>query len=289
MWFCGPRGQEDMTVLSSPEPRVYDSVRRAPAMFVELVEVWRYRNLVIQLVRRDIVTRYKRSVLGVAWTMLNPLGMMLVLTIAFSQVFGQTRAYAAYLLIGLLAWNFFAQATMAAMRQLVWGGSLIQRIYIPKPLFAISAIGTGLVNLVLSLVPLAIVILVTGLVPQPAALFLPVSIFLLAVFTLGVGLLLSAVAAYFPDVAEMYEIVLTAWMYLTPIIYPETIIPESFRWWFLNLNPMYHFVKLFRLSLYDGSWPSVERTAVAAILAFFALVIGWLVFTKRADDFAYRI
>ncbi len=258
-------------------------------MIEELLQAWRYRDLIIQLVRRDIVTRYKRSALGVAWTMLNPLGMMLVLTIAFSQVFGQTRAYAAYLLIGLLAWNFFAQSTMAAMRQLVWGGSLIQRIYIPKPLFAISAVGTGLVNLLLSLIPLIVVMIVTGLYPQPAGLFLPVSICLLSAFALGVGLLLSAVAAYFPDVAEMYEIALTAWMYLTPIIYPEEIIPASFRWWFLNLNPMYHFVKMFRLSLYDAVWPGAERTAIAAVVAIIALVVGWLVFTKKADDFAYRI
>ena len=268
---------------------IYDSAQRPPPMVEELSQAWRYRDLVIQLVRRDIVTRYKRSVLGVAWTMLNPLGMMLVLTIAFSQVFGTTRSYAAYLLIGLVAWNFFAQTTMAAMRQLVWGGSLIQRIYIPKTLFAISAIGTGLVNLLLSLIPLAIVMLVTGLPPQLPALFLPISILLLVAFALGVGLLLSTVAMYFPDVAEMYEVGLIAWMYLTPIIYPENAIPEAYRFWLFNLNPMYHLVKLFRLPLYYDLWPSPDRIAAAAIVALGTLAIGWIVFSRKADEFAYRV
>jgi len=268
---------------------VYDSAQRPPPMVEEALQVLHYRDLIVQLVRRDILTRYKRSVLGVAWTMLNPLGMMVVLTIAFSSVFGTTRAYAAYLLIGLVTWNFFAQTTVYAMRQLVWGGALIQRIYVPKTIFAVSATGTGLVNLFLSFIPLTIVMLILGLNLTPPILFLPLAIFLLAAFTLGVGLLLSTVAVYFPDVAEMYEIVLLAWMYLTPIIYPEEVIPEVYRWWLFNLNPMYHLIKLFRLPLYYHLWPSPERVAAAAIVALVTLAIGWLVFTRQADEFAYRI
>jgi ABC-type polysaccharide/polyol phosphate export permease len=258
-------------------------------MVEELIEAWRYRDLVVQLVRRDIVARYKRSVLGVAWTMLNPLGMMLVLTVAFSQVFRSTPTYPAYLLIGQMAWTFFAQTTASAMRQLVWGGNLMHRIYIPRTLFAISAIGTGLVNLVLSLVPVAVVMLVTGLRPGLPVLFLPVAILLLAAFALGVGLLLSTVAAYFSDVIDMYEVGLQAWMYLTPIIYPEEIIPASLRWWLFNLNPMYHLIKLFRQPLYYGVWPSPTRLAAAGAVAATGLALGWIVFTRKADELAYRI
>lgn len=175
------------------------------------------------------------------------------------------------------------------MRQLVWGGSLIQRIYIPKTIFTISAIGTGVVNPLLSLLPLAVVLVVSGLVPQIPVLFLVISILFLAAFALGVGLLLSTVAVYFPDVAEMYEIALTAWMYLTPIIYPEETIPETFRWWLFNLNPMYHLIKLFRLPLYQQLWPSPERIVAAAVVALVSLMIGWFVFTRKADEFAYRV
>ncbi len=267
----------------------YDSARRAPRAVEELVEVVRYRDLVRQLVRRDLLARYKRSVLGMAWTMLNPLGMMVVLTVAFSQLFHATRAYPVYVLIGLIAWNFFAQTTTVAMRSVAWGGVLMHRINLPRTVFAISAVGTGLVNLVLSLVPLAAVMLVTGTPLTPTALLMPVAIALLALFTLGIGLLLSTVAVYFPDVAEMYQIVLLGWMYLTPVIYPEQIIPAGYRWWLLNVNPMYHLVQFFRLSLYDGHWPSPIHLAVMAAAAVGVLIVGWVVFTQKADEFAYRI
>lgn len=137
----------------------YDSARRPPPAVEELQALWRYRDLVVQLVRRDLVARYKRSVLGIAWTMLNPLGMMLVLTLVFSHLFRTVPAYPAYVLIGLMAWNFFAQSTVMAMRQLVWGGTLLQRIYMPRTTFAVSAVGTGLVNLVFAFIPLLVVLL----------------------------------------------------------------------------------------------------------------------------------
>jgi len=121
------------------------------------------------------------------------------------------------------------------------------------------------------------------------AVLLPLAFVLLACFALGVGLLLSTMAAYFPDVAEMYDIALQAWFYLTPIIYPEDIIPEPLRFWLFNLNPMYYFVKLFRQALYYDVWPAPERLAAAVAVALIALVIGWVAFTRRADEFAYRI
>jgi len=268
---------------------VYDSARRPPASFDELAQIFKYRDLVKQLVRRDIVTRYKRSFLGITWTMLNPLGMMVVMAIAFSQVFGATRAYPAYLLSGLIAWNFFGQTTVYAMRQLVWGGGLLQRIYLPKTVFAVAAVGTHLINLLLCLLPLLVVMFVTGITPQWTILFLPISIVLLIAFTLGIGLLLSRVAVYFPDVAEMYEIVLTAWMYLTPIIYPEEIIPQAWRWALFDLNPMYHLIKLFRLPLYDNIVPTLSEIVPALGIALGTLIMGWYIFARSADDFAYRI
>src|SRR5512147_119940 len=143
---------------------VYDSSERGSLVFDELREVVRFRNLILQLTRRDVVARYKRSVLGIAWTMLNPLGMMLVLTIAFSQILRfNIPGYPAFVLSGLIAWNFFAQTTTASMVNLVWGGSLLRRIYIPRSSFALAAMGTGLVNVSLSLIPLLVIILAVGL------------------------------------------------------------------------------------------------------------------------------
>jgi ABC-type polysaccharide/polyol phosphate export permease len=268
---------------------VYDSARLPPPVIDELIQAARYRDLIRQLVRRDIVTRYKRSALGVAWTMLNPLGMMMVLLLAFSTVFGSRQSYAVYLLTGLIAWNFFAQTTTSAMTQLAWGGTLLNRIYLPRAAFALSAVGTGLVNQMFALVPLALVMAATRTPLHSTVVLLPVAIVLLAAFALGIGLLISTMAVYFPDVAEMYQIALVAWMYLTPIIYPESIVPRAYHWWMFNLNPMYHIVKLFRMALLYGTWPSAAQLASTVTLALVALLAGWAVFTGKADEFAYRV
>jgi len=266
----------------------YDSsIHKIPAL-EEIREIRRYKYLILQLTRRDILARYKRSFLGVAWTMLNPLGMMIILSVVFSQLFSSVKSYPAYILSGLIAWNFFAQSTNAAMSGLVWGGSLIQRIYIPRTAFGVSAVGTALVNLVFSIVPLIFVMLVTHTAIHISILFLPVSILLLACFSLGIGLILSTMAVYFPDVAEMYQIILLAWFYLTPIIYPEEILPPNLHW-ILALNPMYYLVNLFRLPLLEGRIPTFEEILPAAICGIGALVFGWIFFTSKSDEFAYRI
>jgi ABC-type polysaccharide/polyol phosphate export permease len=271
------------------QTQIYDSLKRGPVALEELRGLLQYKDLIYQLVRRDIVSRYKRSALGLVWTMLNPLGMMIILTLVFGQLFKTVQGYAAYVLCGLVAWTFFSQTTSAAMKQMVWGSSLLQRIYMPRTAFVVSAIGTGLVNLVLSLAPLFVIVAVVGIPLGWSILFLPISIALLVAFSLGVGLLFSAWAIYFPDVAEMYEVVLVGWLYLTPIIYPVEVIPETYRFWFFHLNPMYYLVRLFQAPVYEGVWPSGSLLASAAGIAFLTLVVGWMVFTSRADEFTYRL
>jgi ABC-type polysaccharide/polyol phosphate export permease len=270
---------------------IYDSSRRMNPAIDEFWEAIRYRDLILQLVRRDVLTRYKRSLLGVAWTLINPLGMMIVLTLVFSQVFrfGGTQDYPVFVLSGLLAWTFFSQTTTAAMVNLVWGGGMLNRIYIPRASFALAAIGTGLVNIVISLVPLLLVMVVTGIPIHLSFLFLPVPILFLAAFSLGLGLLLSTIAVYFPDVKEMYQIVLTAWMYLTPIIYPEEVLPEAYRTLITALNPMYHLVELFRIPILPGRFPTLEEILPAFLIALVTLIAGWWAFSQKADEIAYRI
>src|SRR6185369_7220404 len=185
----------------------YDSQKRKSPALEELQDILKYKDLIFQLVRRDMVARYKRSMLGIAWTMLQPLGMMLILTIVFSHLFGRVEGYAAYLLGGLIAWTFFAQTTTSAIHQNVWGGTLIRRIYIPNTAFSVASVGTGVVNLVLSLIPLLLIMLILHRPVTWAVLFLPVALLSLAAFALGIGLLLSSLAVRFPDIAEMYTII----------------------------------------------------------------------------------
>ncbi len=266
----------------------YDSAKRAPLPLEELRQVFRYRFLIMQLLRRDLLTRYKRSVLGVAWTMLNPLGMMLVLTIAFSNVFSTIEGYSAFILSGLMAWNFFAQSSNAAIVNLVWGGGLLKRIYIPRTSFALAAIGTGVVNAVISLIPLLVIVMVNGLPVSWTWLLIPVPILLIAMFSLGVGLLLSSFAVYYPDVAEMYKILLTAWMYMSAIIYPVEILPDWART-LINFNPMYWLVGFFRSLVYAGSLPPWGEIWPTVLVSIGVLVLGWWLFCSRSDEMAYRV
>jgi ABC-type polysaccharide/polyol phosphate export permease len=268
--------------------KIYDSSQRGLPAMEELLELFRYRNLVFQTVRRNIVVRYKRSVLGIAWTMLNPLGTTLILTFVFSGVFGGPASYSVYVLSGLICWTFFSQATNDAMHNLIWGGGLLKRIYIPRTVFAVSSVATGLVNMTLALVPLLVIMMLTSVTPQWSMLILPVPALFLAMFALGVGLLLSAIAIYFTDVTEMYTILLMAWFYLSPVIYMKEFLPEDYAW-IVQLNPMYYLINLFRAPIYDGRVPSLQEFLVSGAIAVVTLLIGWFVFSQKADEFAYRV
>ncbi|MCC6131017.1 MAG: ABC transporter permease [Acidobacteria bacterium] len=272
----------------------YDSSRRSFRVFEEFVELWRYRELLGQMIVRNVKTRYKRSVMGVAWTLLNPLLVMAVLSLVFSQLFLTLNFehYPVYLLSGLVLWNFFSQSVMSSMNELVWGSNLIKRIYVPRTIFAVAAVGTALVNLLLTLIPLAIVMLVLGHRFSTALFFLPVAIVTASLFVLGMSLLLSTLAVFFTDVIDMFHVVLTLWMYMTPVMYPKELIlnrPEPIAKWLLDLNPMYHMIEVFRAPIYLG-WVSGYKTLLAAILcSVVVFVAGWVAFSLKSDQFAYRV
>jgi ABC-type polysaccharide/polyol phosphate export permease len=275
--------------VNHPQPNVvYDSAHRGSLALEELRAIFKYRDLVVQLVRRDLVSRYKRSVFGVIWTLLNPLGTMLILTLVFSGLFQSVEGYPIYVLSGLVAWNFFAQTTAATLNQNVWGSALLHRIYLPRTAFSIAALGVGLFNLLLSVALLIFISLATSFPLKITVLFLPLPVALLALFSLGLGLLFSTLAIYFPDVVEMFQVALTAWMYLTPIFYPPEIIPPEISKWMFGLNPMYTLVELIRQPVYDGLIPHINLIASGSAISLVTLIIGWLVFTWKANDLTYR-
>lgn len=288
-------GDDSTSTLAAPRllpPRglsEYDSSRRGTPFFDEFVEAWRYRDLVLQFISRDIRTRYKRSALGIVWTMLNPLLMMLVLTLVFSNLFRfDLPYYPVYLLSAMVLWTFVSQTTTAAMEHLLWAGPLLSKIYVPKTVFALAAVGEGLVNLALSLVPLALIMLIVGIPFHWTVVVLPIPIALAALFALGLGLLLSTLAAYFRDVVQMYQVLLAAWYFLTPIIYPRSIVPEAYHWLF-SLNPAYHLIEAFRLPIYLGAvggWRTYLGAGLATTVMF---VVGWWAFTRKADEIGYRV
>lgn len=254
---------------------------------MELRGIIQYWDFIIQLIRRDLVSRYKRSTLGIAWTMLSPLGTMVIITVIFSQLFHKVDKFPVYLLSGLLAWNFFAQTTNAAIQQTIWGGRLFKQIYLPRTSFVLAAVGTGLVNLILSLAPLSVIMVLIQVPFSWALIVLPISILILSMFTLGVSLFLSSFAMNFSDIKEMYQMALMAWMYLTPIIYPETILTENTRQFIYYLNPMYHFIRLFRLPIYEARLPTLIEYLSATCISLLTLAVGWQLFNKKAQKIAY--
>jgi ABC-type polysaccharide/polyol phosphate export permease len=274
---------------TSSRTYVYDSARRRPRFIEEFFALIAYRDLVMQLVSRNVKTRYKRSVLGVAWTMLNPLMMMTVLAIVFSTLFtAKIENYPVFLLTGLTLWGFFQQTSAGIMTELTWGGSLLSKIYVPPSVFAISAVGTGLVNMVLSLVPLILIMLVTGAPITPAILFLPIPMLFVCMFALGLGLILARLAIFFADIAEMYSILLMIWFYATPIIYPIELVRDEKRM-LLQLNPVHYLLEIFRAPVYLGVLPPLQDTLIAGAISVVMLTIGWWYFTKKVDEFAYRV
>lgn len=266
-----------------PEHRYYAG---QPTRFTqEWREILRSGHLLYNLVHRDLTVRYKRSILGALWTLLHPLFLMAILTIVFSYVFRfDVEHYEVYLLAGLLPWTFFAQTTVSAMAATAWNGLLMKRVHVPKSIFALSTAISGVVNLVISYVPLLLIMIVRGVPFRPAMLFLPVSIAILAVFTFGVALMLSTISIYFVDVREMYNVALTGLMYLTPIIYPLKIVPAKFQT-IVHANPMYYLIELVRIPIHAGIIPSASLVGVGVAMALASLLLGWLTFRRLSKGF----
>ncbi len=274
--------------LKSTQDLVYDSSRLRLPLVEDIVELLRYRDLLFNLVRRDLTVRYKRSSLGLLWTMLNPLLTMVVMTIVFSYFFRfNVERYPVYVLSGMVVWIFFSQSTSQAMHALVWGGGLSNKIFVPKAAFVVSAVLGGLINLFLALVPLALIMLVLGQPLSPSVLFLPVSILIVLLFALGVGLIVAALAVFFADMIDLYQFILSVLMYLTPIYYPSSIVPPGFSF-LLRLNPIYYFVEIFRLPIYQGILPEPYLLLPAMLISMRTLLVGWWFFTSKSDEFAYR-
>ena len=249
------------------------------------IAVQKYRFLIRQLVARDFRTKYKRSILGMFWSFLNPLLMMLVQYFVFSTIFkSDVPNFAAYLIIGTVMFNFFNEACGMALGSIVGNASLITKVYMPKYIYPLTRVMSSMVNLVISLIPLLIVCVITGVEFHKSALLAFFFLICLTVFSLGLGLLLSAAMVFFRDTQFLWGVLSMMWMYATPIFYPETILPEEFKF-ILQVNPLYHFLKNTRLCILSGISPEPVVYVQCLLLALGALLIGALVFRKAQDRF----
>lgn len=267
---------------------MYDSSLRRAAPVEEAEALWAYRHLALELAARDIKVRYKRSALGVAWSMLSPLLNMAVLTIAFAAVMRQQIAnYPVFYLSGSILWAFFAQCTLHVGNLVIDANEMSRRMYLPRSVFVVSALLVALVNLLLTLVPFLAIVLATGARISLAWLALPLPIFLAALFTAGIALFIFTLATRFADVRETWVALLSIWFFATPVVFPRSVVPPNVALLVL-LNPMTHFVEAFRSILYEGTLPSWRTLAAASVAASVSLAAGWLFYATRIEDYAAR-
>jgi len=251
--------------------------------------IYRYRELIWELALKELKVRYKRSALGFLWALLNPALMMVVLTLVFSTIlrFGIPH-YAIFLLSVLMPWTFFAQSLGYAVESIVGNGDLIKKVAVPKLVFPVAAVVSNVINLLLSLIPLALIVAVMRHPFYATWLYLPVPIVALIIFTLGMTFLLAAANVYYRDVAHIVQVVLSAWFYFTPIIYALDFVPQNLRWLF-KLNPIIYVLNGFRLAVYYGMLPRWPSIVASFLCAFIALFVGFAVFRKYQDDFVFYV
>jgi ABC-2 type transport system permease protein len=250
---------------------------------------FQYKDLLYNLVSRDIKVRYRKSFLGMLWTVLNPLLMMIVMTIVFSTLFKSTiDNFPVYFLAGNLIFTLNSEITNNCTYAIIGNASLLKKVYIPKYLFPLSKAGSALVNLMFSLIAMFLVMIILRVPFLPTLLLLPIPIAYAFIFSLGLGLLLSAVTVYFRDIAYFYSVLLLAWNYFTPVFYPIEILPDFARK-LMQLNPLYHYIDYMRNLILHGVVPGITENFVCLLMSVMMLVIGVCVFYRKQDNFILYI
>ena len=251
--------------------------------------IYRYRWLLQELVNRDLKVKYKRSYLGYLWSLLNPLLMMAVISMVFSQMFRfDIENFPLYFLCGQVIFNFFSESTSMAMNSILQNAGLIKKVYIPKYILPLSKIMSSFVNLLWSLLAILIMFISFDIVLYPTSVLIVVPILYLFVISYGVGMLMSVLATYFRDMVHLYGILLQIIMYLTPIFYPVEILP---KWVFVivNCNPLYHIVKYFRNVALYHTLPTIYDNLICLGFCIVFVTIGGLVFKKYQRNFLLYI
>lgn len=250
-----------------------------------LSHIRQYRFLVSQLVKRDFKAKYKRSALGFFWSFLNPLLTMLVQYVVFSTIFrSDIENFPVYLLSAGIVFNFFTESVGGGLCAIVGNAALITKVYVPKYIYPFSKVLSTAVNLLISMLPLLFAVWVTGEEITIAFLLLPFLFLCLLTFCVGMSLILSTSMVFFRDTQFLWGILSLVWMYATPIFYPESIIPEHFRF-VLQWNPMYHYLKFFRTILMQGVSPQIAEYGYCLGFALAFLGVGAWIFQRAQKKF----
>lgn len=261
-------------------------------------EVEKDRFILKQLVTKDFKIKYRRSFLGVAWSVLNPLLMMIVMAVVFSTIFAQGRngavspeLYPLYLIVGNVTFSVMSESTNQALMSIIWASSLLKKVKVHRWVFPVQKVLFSLVNFGFSLIAVAIVMIWFHVVPTWHLILLPVCLFLLMLFCMGLGMMLSALAVFFRDIMHLWSVVITAWTYLTPIFWTTDFIgrmPHVVRI-IMYANPMYNYIQFMRDIFLFQTTPTFFTVGMCVAWAVVALVLGYVVFHKSEHKFILYI
>ena len=258
-------------------------------MSVYIENFLKYRPLLEELVSRDIKIKYRKSILGVLWTLLNPLLMMIVLAVVFSNLFKfDIENFPLYLLSGQIVFNFYNDATTSSMTSVIGNAALIKKVYVPKYMFVLSRVFSSFINLLASVTALMLVMIAMRAELHWTVILAVIPLILLVLLSLGIGLILAAVTVKFRDIEHLYSVFTTALMYLTPVIYPMSILPE-WLYYVVMLNPLTNILLMFRDVMIYNTLFSPGAMILAIVETVFFLIVGLYVFYKNQDQFILNL
>ncbi|MEI6613394.1 MAG: ABC transporter permease, partial [Chrysiogenales bacterium] len=265
-------------------------------MIEKLKEIIRHRQLILILVSRELKARYRGTMFGFLWSLFNPLLLMLVYTVVFGFIvsrgrvagFASTEFYALFMFNGILPWTWFSSSLIESSNVLMVHGALIKKIKFPIEVLPIMVVATNMVHFILALPVLILFFLIFGKPLTLWVLFLPISLLVQFVFTMGLCFLISALTVHFRDIKDILSNLLTLWFFATPIIYTYESIPKALKM-VLNFNPMTHLVESYHFAFYYGSLPHWRRLSVTVLVGLLFFYLGYLVFDKLRDTFVEEV
>lgn len=256
-----------------------------------LKELYNYRQMIFSLVRKDLRGRYKGSVLGFLWTFINPLFQLIVYTIAFSFILpSPIEKYYLHLFVALIPWIFFSASIQGGANSIMAAKDLVSKIYFPREVIPIAYVTSCFVNMLLSFIIIFIVVIISGVGLNPAALAcLPLIMIIEYIMALGLAMLFSAVTVFFRDMEHILSIITMAWIYLTPVLFPIDMIENTTVQKLFYINPMTSVIVAYRDILYYAKVPDFSTLMIAAGFGIAILFIGCFVFSKLKKHFAEEL
>ena len=259
-------------------------------MLLMFCNIYRYREMLINMVRRELRGKYKGSILGFLWTFINPLLQLVVYTIVFSNIMRMgVSNYEIFLFVALIPWMFFSTSVLSGAGSIIYNQSLVTKIYFPREILPLSVVTSNFINMIYcSVIVLAVVLFYHMNLDLEVWFMLPVIAFIEYILVIGIVLIVSALTVYFRDLEHILGIIIMAWQFLTPVMYPESFVPSQYQA-ILYLNPMTPIIISFRDVLYYGKMPVVENLVYAFLWSLIIFICGFLLFGKLQKDFAEEL